>query len=145
MFVSKNEMLCSVEVAMKEIPYTADPLVGANGQQSSLRQRLFGNLGGSAYYEAHTEDGGVYILWMEFSRFGQLRAYPCVLHERDCEPLVFQPYADVAQEDQNQALLARWAELVTQEQFPPSCIFSLKKEAFQKIYRAYRSGQAMDG
>lgn len=127
---------------MKEIPYTTAPLVGADGQKSSLRQRLFGNLGGSAYYEAHTEDNGVYILWMEFARFGQLRAYPCVLHERDCEPLVFMPFSDPESDDRNRALLERWEALVTPERFQSVGISSLKKEAFQKIYRAYRNGQA---
>lgn len=127
---------------MKEIPYTTAPLVGADGQKSSLRQRLFGNLGGSAYYEAHTEDNGVYILWMEFSRFGQLRAYPCVVHERDHEPLVFMPFSDSESDDRNRALLERWESLVTPERFQSSCISSLKKETFQRIYRAYRNGQA---
>lgn len=126
---------------MKEIPYTAAPLVGVDGEKNSWRQRLFGNLAGSRYYEAHSDESGVYILWMEFSRFGQLRAYPCVLHERDCGPLVFQPYAASEPDDGNQALLERWTELVTPERFPPSCISSLEKDAFQKIYRAYRNGQ----
>lgn len=127
---------------MKDIPYTAAPLVGAGGQKSSFRQRLFGNLAGSQYYEAHSDESGIYILWMEFSRFGQLRAYPCVLHERDSEPLVFYPYTVAEQDERNQALLERWTELVTPERFPPVCISSLEKDAFQKIYRAYRNGQA---
>lgn len=127
---------------MKEIPYTAAPLVGAEKQKNSLRQRLFGNLAGSRYYEALSSENGAYILWMEFSRFGELRAYPCVLHERDRAPLVFQPYAASEPDDGNRALLERWTELVTTECFPSSCISELGKDAFQKIYRAYRNGQA---
>lgn len=127
---------------MKEIPYTAMPLVGAEEQKNGLRQRLLGNLAGSRYYEAHSADNGIYILWMEFSRFGQLRAYPCVLQERDSEPLVFQPYAGSETDDRNQVLLKRWTELVTPARFPPTCISGLEKDAFQRIYRAYRNGQA---
>ena len=79
---------------------------------------------------------------MEFSRFGQLRAYPCVLHEQDHEPLVFMPFSDPESDDRNQVLLERWETLVTPERFPPACISALGKDAFQKIYRAYRNGQA---
>ncbi|MGM9670395.1 MAG: hypothetical protein ACI3XD_02320 [Oscillospiraceae bacterium] len=127
---------------MKEIPYTTAPLVGTDGQKSSLRQLLFGNLAGNQYYEAHSEESGVYILWMEFSRFGQLRAYPCVLHERDHEPLVFMPFSDPESDDRNRALLERWEALVTPERFQSAGISALGKDAFQKIYRAYRNGQA---
>lgn len=121
---------------MKQPPYTTPPLVGG-GEKPGLKQLLFGHLAAGAYYEAHRDDNGVYILWMEFSRFGRLLAYPCVLAERDREPLVFSRSGDGSD-----ALLRRWEELITPESFPRFRFTRLDKAVFQKIFRAYREGNA---
>lgn len=123
---------------MKQPPYTTPPLAGKSAQKLTLRQMLLGHLASDAYYEAHRNDNGVYLLWMEFSRFGRLLCYPCVLAERDGEPLVFRPGDDGG----NRALLDRWNELVTPETFETFRFAPLKKEAFGKIYAAYRRGEA---
>ena len=80
---------------MKRPPYTTEPLVG-NEKKAGIKELLLGHLAGDAYYEAHRDDNGVYILWMEFSRFGLLSAYPCVLAERDETPMVFRSYDPAA-------------------------------------------------
>ena len=79
---------------------------------------------------------------MEFSRFGTLWAYPCVLRERGHAPLVYR--ARAPEDDAgNAALLARWAALASPETFAADYRVSvLEKEAFQKIYRAYKIGEA---
>ncbi len=103
----------------------------------SLRRFLLGDMASGMYYEAHREDNGVYILWMEFSRFGRLLAYPCVLQEKDSEALVFR--SGFAEE--NEALMARWNELVTPESFAGFRCTSLKKDDFRRIFTAFRTGQ----
>ena len=123
---------------MKQPPFTAAPLMGAESRSFSLRKLLTGHLSSDAYYEAHREDNGVYILWMEFSRFGTLYAYPCVLREQGREPLVFR----AAREEDNRALLDRWNELVTAESFSAFRPGVLKKSDFQRIYDAYKKGSA---
>lgn len=122
---------------MKQPPYTTEPLVGS-ARRSGLRELLLGHLAADACYEAHRDDNGVYILWMEFSRFGTLRTYPCVIHERDAEPLVF----GVGGAEGDSAFFARWQTLVTPESFSRFRWGKLEKSAFKRIYRAYRSGEA---
>ena len=126
---------------MKRPPYTTEPLVGSE-RKAGLRELLFGHLAAEAYYEAHRDDNGVYILWMEFSRFGQLSAYPCVLAERDQEPLVFTSYGRNTGSTENDELFRRWQELVTPESFSRFRYSKLDKAAFHKIFRAYREGEA---
>ena len=125
---------------MKRPPYTTEPLVG-NEKKAGIKELLLGHLAGDAYYEAHREDNGVYILWMEFSRFGLLSAYPCVLAERDETPMVFRSY-DPADSGGNNAMFDRWRELVTPESFHSFRVNKLSKSAFQEIFRAYREGKA---
>ncbi len=123
---------------MKQPSYTVPPLMGPDAApRFSLRRFLLGDMASGAYYEAHREDNSVYILWMEFSRFGKLLAYPCVLKERDSEALVFR-----AGGEENDALLARWNELVSPESFAGFRCSPLKKDEFRRIFTAYRAGEA---
>ena len=126
---------------MRQPPYTVPPLVGPV-QKKSLKTLLFGHLSADAYYEAHRDDNGVYILWMEFSRFGTLWAYPCVLAERDEKPLVFSSWSPGGDGSGNDVFFARWQELVTAESFPRFRYTKLDKAAFQKIFRSYKAGTA---
>jgi hypothetical protein len=118
---------------MKQPPYTVAPLMGAKAG-TGLRSLLLGHLSGSHYYEAHCQAEGLYLLWMEFSRFGALWAYPCVLDEKDGEPLVFCPGND----EENTRLLERWNELVTAATFARFSVLTLQKADFQKIYRSFK-------
>jgi hypothetical protein len=118
---------------MKQPPYTVAPLVGAKSG-TSLRSLLLGHLSGSHYYEAHYQAEGLYLLWMEFSRFGALWAYPCVLDEKDGDPLVFCPGND----EKNTRLLERWNELITAPAFARFSVLPLQKAEFQKIYRSFQ-------
>lgn len=118
---------------MKQPPYTVQPLVGATHRSGGIRALLLGHVAASTYYEAHRDDNRVYLLWMEFSRFGQTYAYPCVLHEREAEPMVFRPASD----EQNTALMERWNELVTGK-FERYRFSVLEKKSFQSIYRKFK-------
>lgn len=123
---------------MKQPSYTVPPLMGPEASKKfSLRRFLLGDMSSGMYYEAHREDNGVYILWMEYSRFGKLLAYPCVLQERDGEALVFRSGGA----EENEALMERWNELVTPETFPSFRCSSLKKDEFRRIFSAFRTGQ----
>jgi len=123
---------------MKAPDYTAPPLVGPDSGKTSFRQMLTGHLSSEAYYEAHRDDNGVYILWMEFSRFGRLYAYPCVLQEMDGATYVFRSGSAA----DNEKLIGRWNELVTKDSFARFTFQTLKKKEFNSIYSAYRHGEA---
>ncbi len=124
---------------MKQPSCTVPPLMGPDASKKfSLRRFLLGDMASGTYYEAHREDNGVYILWMEFSRFGRLLAYPCVLQEREGRTLVFRSGGA----EENDALLERWNELVTPDTFPRFRCTPLKKDDFRRIFAAYRTGQA---
>ena len=121
---------------MKQPAYTTEPLV--DERRRSIRSLLLGHLVPDAYYEGHRDDNGVYILWMEYPHFGKLWAYPCVLAEKDEEPLVFS-----AGSSENDVLFRRWQELVTPESFAAGYSWNrLDKRSFRSIYRAYRNGEA---
>ena len=116
---------------MKDAPNTTPPIVGRQNTEGGFKRLLFGHAAADAYYEALDRENR-YYLWMEFSRFGSLRAYPCVLQAGD-ETLAFLPYGD------NAAFLARWEALMTPENLQTLQITELTKADFQRIYRAYRS------
>lgn len=115
---------------MKDAPNTTPPIVGKQNTAGGLKRMLFGHAAASAYYEAH-DAAGRWYLWMEFSRFGSLRAYPCAVREGE-ETEAFHPYGD------NAAFLARWEALLTQENIRTLQITELTKDDFQKIYRGMR-------
>ena len=115
---------------MKDAPNTTPPIVAKQNKEGGFRRLLFGHAAADAYYEALDRENR-YYLWMEFSRFGSLRAYPCVLQDGD-KTLVFRPYGD------NDDFLKRWQALVTAEVIRTMQITELTKADFQRIYRGYR-------
>ena len=113
---------------MKDAPNTTPPIVAA--QNRTWKRMLLGHAAASAYYEALDPEGRWY-LWMEFSRFGTVRAYPCALTDGE-ETLVFRPYGD------NSDFLRRWEALITEDAVHTLQITELSKADFQNIYRSYR-------
>ena len=116
---------------MKDAPFTTPPIVAKQNDSGGWKRMLFGHAVSDAYYEALDPEGR-YYLWMEFSRFGTLRAYPCVLKDGG-ETLVYHPYGD------NGAFLERWQTLVTEKAVHALQITELTKADFQRIYRSYRN------
>ena len=115
---------------MKQAPDTTAPIV-AKQNAGGWKRLLFGHAAAGAYYEA-LDAAGRWYLWMEFSRFGSLRAYPCAVREGD-ETEAFHPYGD------NAAFLTRWEALLSPENIRTLQIAELTKEDFQRIYRAQRT------
>ena len=116
---------------MKDAPNTTPPIVGRQKTAGGLRRMLLGHADADMYYEA-LDAAGRWYLWMEFSRFGRLRAYPCAVREEGAV-LAFRPYGD------NAAFLARWEALLTPENLRTLQITELNKADFQRIYRAHRA------
>lgn len=116
---------------MKDAPFTTPPIVAKQADSGALRRMLFGHAASGAYYEA-LDAAGRYLLWMEFSRFGSVRAYPCVMTDGD-ETLVYRPYGDG-----NDVLLERWQAVVTEDAVHKLQITELTKADFKRIYQSYR-------
>ena len=114
---------------MKDAPFTTEPIVARQAPSGGLKQLLFGHAAAAAYYEA-LDDAGRWYLWTEFSRFGQLRAYPCVLKDGS-ETLRYRPYGD------NESFFERWQALVTEQTIRTLHITEHTKAEFQTIYRSY--------
>ena len=115
---------------MKEAPYTTAPIVAKQNGQGALKRLLLGHAAPDAYYEAR-DDAQRRYLWMEVSRFGTLRAYPCALTDGD-ETLIYRRYED------NSALLERWQTYITEKTVLTLQITELTKDDFRRIYRACR-------
>ena len=116
---------------MKDAPDTLPPIVAKQSEGGALKRMLFGHAAADAYFEALDAEGHWY-LWTEFSRFGIVRAYPCVLRDGDTT-LVYHPYAP-----DNSTLLECWKGLVTVESVHTLQIKELSKADFKRIYRSYR-------
>ena len=121
---------------MQDAPFTTEPIVAKQNTSGGLKRLLFGHAASGAYYEA-LDDAGRWYLWMEFSRFGSLRAYPCVLKDGD-ETLRYRPYGD------NEAFFDRWQTLVTHQTVHTLRITEHTKAEFQKIYQSFRDNEKSD-
>lgn len=124
---------------MKQPSYTAAPIVGEPEPVFSLKTLFAGHRRSTRYYEASDEEG-IYLLWMEYTRFGTLLAYPCVLAEADSEPLFFDTSANPMAEDNNIRLLSRWEALNLPDRKDSLEIRPLKEKEFRELYRKYRAG-----
>ena len=95
-----------------------------------------------AYFTDRIRENALYLLWMEYTRFGVLLAYPCVLSEPDREAMFFDTSANPMAEENNACFLARWEALDLPEKRDSLDIRSLKEKEFRELYRKYRSGSA---
>ena len=121
---------------MKEAPYTTPPIVAKQNEAGGWKRLLFGHTAADAYYEA-LDIAGRWYLWMEFSRFGSLRAYPCALSDGE-ETTAYRPYGD------NAGFLERWESLLTPDTIQTLKITELTKADFQRIYRGIREAESKD-
>ena len=81
---------------MNQPKYTAAPIVCEPESPFSLKSLFMGHRRSTRYYEAADSGGTLYLLWMEYSRFGVLMAYPCALSEAGGESLFFDTSSDPA-------------------------------------------------
>ena len=121
---------------MKQPSNTVPPLVGEPNERSSFRSLFRPQHRRDAYYEATDRRGELYLLWMECPRFGVRMAYPCVLHEGENEPMVFN--TGTAEADaRNAELIRRWDALDLNSRIEELEIRTLEKAAFRKKYQEY--------
>ena len=127
---------------MKQPSFTAAPIAGEPDNAFSLKSLFTGHRRSTRYYEARHRENALYLLWMEYTRFGVLLAYPCVLAEPDREAMFFDTSANPMAEENNAHFLARWDALDLPEKRDSLDIRSLKEKEFRELYRKYRSGGA---
>ena len=127
---------------MKQPKNTAAPIVGREENPFSLKSLFAGHRNSARYYEASDSENTLYLLWMEYSRFGVLLSYPCVLSEGEGETLAFDTSVGPAAEAKNERLAARWDALSLPDRKDSLRIRELPEKEFKTIYRKYRTGNA---
>ena len=125
---------------MKQPSYTAAPIVGEPESPFSLKSLFVGHRRSMRYYEARDGENPVYLLWMEYTRFGVLLAYPCVLAEEGAEVMFFDTSANPMAGENNERMLSRWEALNLPDRKERLAIRPLKEKEFRELYRKYRSG-----
>lgn len=126
---------------MKQPKYTSAPIAGVPENPFSLKTLFVGHRRSSRFYEATDSENTLYLLWVEFTWFGVLLAYPCVLSEAEGETMFFDNSA-YPDEEKNARLLARWDALSLPDRKDSLNIRELKKKEFKALYRKYRAGNA---
>ena len=121
---------------MKQPSDTVPPLVGDPSRRRSILELFRPEHRRDAFYEGQERGGGLYLLWMECSRFGVLMAYPCVLREEGAEPMVFASGAE-DESEQNAALIRRWEELDVSGMADRLEITPLDQQEFKKRYKSF--------
>ena len=125
---------------MKQPKYTAAPIAGEPEGPFSLKSLFVGHRRSTRYYEATDSDNKLYLLWMEYNRFGVLLAYPCVLAEAEGETLFFDTSADPAAGEKNERLAARWDALSLPDRKDSLQIRTLKEKEVRAAFRKDRAG-----
>ena len=126
---------------MKQPSFTAAPIAGEPEPVFSIKSLFTGHRRSMRYYEARDAEQTLYLLWMEYTRFGVLLAYPCVLAEADSEPMFFDTSANPMAQEINARLVARWESLSLPDRRESLEIRTLTEKEFREIYRQYRSGK----
>ena len=123
---------------MKEPAFSAPPLSGEpETKKLSFRELLLGERRKDRYYEAEDPGHTVCLLWMEGTRFGTLRAYPCLVWEEGAEPLRFDSSPTVEAGENNSRLMARWELCTAPERLAELEIRPLELEAFRAKLRSF--------
>ena len=127
---------------MKQPKYTSAPIAGVPENPFSLKTLFVGHRRSSRFYEAADSENTLYLLWMEYTRFGVLLAYPCVLSEAEGETMIFDTSVDPGAEEKNERMLARWEALSLPDRKDSLNIRELKEKEFKALFRKYRAGNA---
>ena len=127
---------------MNQPKYTAAPIVCEPEGPFSLKSLFMGHRRSTRYYEAADSGGGLYLLWMEYSRFGVLMAYPCALSEAGGEPLFFDTSPDPAAGEKNDRLTERWNALSLPDKKDSLTIRRLSEKDFKEAFRRFREAHA---
>ena len=123
---------------MKTPPFSAPPLSGEPEKKKlSFRELLLGERRKDRYYEAEDPGHTVCLLWMEGTRFGTLRAYPCLVWEEGAEPLRFDSSPTVEAGENNSRLMARWEVCTAPERLAELEIRPLEREDFRTKLKSF--------
>ena len=124
---------------MKKPSYTSAPISGEPERRSWLKDVFAGHRRSGRYFEGRDQANGAYLMWMEYSRFGMIMAYPCVLAREGEETLVFDTSPNTAAEENNARLLEAWEALALPERKEALEISPMEEKAFRAAYRKYQN------
>ena len=124
---------------MKKPSYTSAPISGEPEKRSWLKNLFAGHRRSAQYFQGRDEANGAYLMWMEYSQFGVIMAYPCVLAREGETVLVFDTSSNAAAEENNARLMEAWEALALPDRKEALAIFPMEEKDFRAAYQKYRA------